>query len=634
MDPDRGGNRAYIERSRQRSAGYGVEPDRLYPRRILEGAELAERLAQRRDLVVAAEPFLARLHSFLRGSAFFALLTDGEGCILSVLGDEAMLEEAFSLRMVPGAFMDEASIGTNAMGTALAEGQPVQVSGSEHSVSAYHRWSCSAAPIKDSQGQIIGCLDLTGRRDALHLHTLGMVVAAVGAIENTLFLNARNEALSEQRRFTETLLDSIKEGIVSVRLDGDILSVNAQALEMFGYSREELLGLGIEGLLPCWRDLRAACLEGREYANEDAAVTVRTNRLYFNLGTYPIQGRDGRPEAIILLFKDVKKGRKHANEIMGRRALYTFDKIIGTSPAIRAAIDFSKKVADSRSTILISGESGTGKEIFAQAIQNASPRRDEAFVVLNCGAISPNLIESELFGYTEGAFTGAKRGGHPGKFEIADKGTIFLDEIGEMPLEMQIRLLRVIEEGTVMRVGDSREIPVDVRVIAATNKELRSEVQAGRFRMDLFYRLNVLPIRIPPLRERPDDIPLLVEYYMRKASRKLNKKPVELPPGYIDRLCGLEWSGNIRELENHIEFLIMSEGLPSEGTPPALSAVAPPLSVASAPSLEAAEQTLIRATLLECGNNVSQAARRLGIGRNTLYRKIQRYKIDCSIMVQ
>jgi transcriptional regulator with PAS, ATPase and Fis domain len=319
---------------------------------------------------------------------------------------------------------------------------------------------------------------------------------------------------------------------------------------------------------------------------------------------------------------------------MGRRALYTFDKIIGTSPAIRAAIDFSKKVADSRSTILISGESGTGKEIFAQAIQNASPRRDEAFVVLNCGAISPNLIESELFGYTEGAFTGAKRGGHPGKFEIADKGTIFLDEIGEMPLEMQIRLLRVIEEGTVMRVGDSREIPVDVRVIAATNKELRSEVQAGRFRMDLFYRLNVLPIRLPPLRERPDDIPLLVEYYMRKASRKLNKKPVELPPGYIDRLCGLEWSGNIRELENHIEFLIMSEGLPSEGTPPALSAVAPPLSVASAPSLEAAEQTLIRATLLECGNNVSQAARRLGIGRNTLYRKIQRYKIDCSIMVQ
>ncbi|MFZ4618350.1 MAG: sigma 54-interacting transcriptional regulator, partial [Rectinemataceae bacterium] len=236
----------------------------------------------------------------------------------------------------------------------------------------------------------------------------------------------------------------------------------------------------------------------------------------------------------------------------------------------------------------------------------------------------------------EGAFTGAKRGGHPGKFEIADKGTIFLDEIGEMPLEMQIRLLRVIEEGTVMRVGDSREIPVDVRVIAATNKELKSEVQAGRFRMDLFYRLNVLPIRLPPLRERPGDIPLLVEYYMRKASRKLNKKPVELPPGYLDRLTHLEWSGNIRELENHIEFLIMSEGLPSEGLhgdrTEADTVEASGASLASAPSLEAAEQTLIRATLLECGNNVTQSARRLGIGRNTLYRKIQRYQIDCSIM--
>jgi len=175
-------------------------------------------------------------------------------------------------------------------------------------------------------------------------------------------------------------------------------------------------------------------------------------------------------------------------------------------------------VADSRSTILITGESGTGKEIFAQAIQNASPRRDEAFVVLNCGAIPYTLIESELFGYAEGAFTGAKRGGHPGKFEIADGGTLFLDEIGEMPLDMQTRLLRVIEEGTVMRVGDSREIPVDVRIIAATNKDLAAEVARGNFRMDLFYRLNVLPLHIPPLRERREDIPPLIEHCMSKLS--------------------------------------------------------------------------------------------------------------------
>ena len=626
---DRDSDRSYIERGLLRCAGYGIDPTQVFSRRIVEGKELAERLSRRKDLIVAAEPFIAGLHGFLRGSDFFAILTDEEGCILSVIGDEGILAEAFALRMVPGAFMDERSIGTNAMGTALAEGLPVQVSGEEHFIRVYHRWTCSGAPIRDVEGRLVGSLDLTGRKENVHLHTLGMVVAAVTAIERSLALNARNEALLEQRRYIEPLLDSITAGILSTSLDGKILTANAQSLEMFGYSREELLGLAMADLLPGWEGVREACLAGRPFANDDVRVTARANRVYFNLATYPVLDRNGRAEAIILVFKDVKRVRKHANEIMGRRAIYTFDKIVGVSPALVEAVDFARKIADSRSTILITGESGTGKEIFAQAIQNSSSRRDEAFVVLNCGAIPPTLIESELFGYAEGAFTGAKRGGQPGKFEIADGGTLFLDEIGEMPIDLQIRLLRVIEEGTVMRIGDTREIPVDVRIIAASNKDLKAEVARGRFRMDLFYRLNVLPICLPPLRERREDIPLLVEHYMRKISQKLNKRPVELAEEYVAELMSQEWPGNIRELENLIELIVNSESLPplAEVRRRPISS-APAVERGSATKLVEAEEVLVRRALKEADNNVSRAARRLGIGRNTLYRKMERFGIS------
>jgi sigma-54 dependent transcriptional regulator, acetoin dehydrogenase operon transcriptional activator AcoR len=229
-------------------------------------------------------------------------------------------------------------------------------------------------------------------------------------------------------------------------------------------------------------------------------------------------------------------------------------------------VDFARKIADSRSTVLLSGETGTGKEIFAQSIHNAGARREEAFVVVNCGAIPRTLIESELFGYADGAFTGAKRGGQAGKFEIADGGTIFLDEIGEMPLDMQTRLLRVIEEGTVQRIGESRQIPVDVRIIAASNRELLDEVERGNFRRDLYYRLNVLPIRLPALRERKEDIPILVRLYMDKLSKKLNKKPVPISQDYMDALSAQPWPGNIRELENMLELIINTEA-PAEPKP-------------------------------------------------------------------
>ena len=632
----RGAGKAGIERGSGRREARDTDPNRVFSQRILRGAELAERLEGRRNLIAAAEPFMLRLRDFLQGSSFFAMLADEEGCILSIKADDAVLKAASSLRMAPGAFMVGGSGGANAIGAAIAEGKPVQVSGEEHFLKACRRWTGSAAPIRDPGGKILGCLDLTGDKEDANPHTLGMVAAAADAIEKTLALSARSEALARQNRHLECLVDSIKAGIISADLDGRILSVNSQALEMFGCSGEELRRLGMPALLPGWQEVRDACVTGGEFTNEDVLVHARANRVYFNLSGYPIPGPGGSTTAVTLVFKDVRKVRKHANDIVGRRAIYTFDKIIGVSKGIRDALEFARKIADSRSTVLISGETGTGKEIFAQAIHNASSRRDEAFVVINCGAIPRTLIESELFGYVDGAFTGARRGGQPGKFEITDGGTIFLDEICEMPLDMQTRLLRVIEEGTVMRVGDNRDIPVDVRVIASTNKDLADEVARGNFRTDLYYRLDVLPIRLPPLRERKEDIPLLVDFYMSRLSRKLNRKPVYISPEYLESLAGLEWPGNIRELENMIELIINSERLPvlaarpdspAAGDAAASAAKGPP----GHSSLEEAEKAQIMKALRENENNLAHAARELGIGRNTLYRKIAAYGLEDAV---
>lgn len=623
----------YIIRSHERCKSMGVDLKRIYSKRIIEGDRLQRKLEKKRELIIAAEPFMNQLYDFVKGSNFFSILTDEEGCILSVIGDEDILSEAFALKMIPGAYMDESNIGTNAMGTALAEGVPVQVSGKEHFVRAYHRWTCSGAPIRNFDGKVIGALDLTGYSENVHSHTLGMVVAASNAIEKMLYIKKYTDDLKIAKIYNDTIMDSIPAGIMTVDLNGSIRSVNSYVTKMFGYRQEDMRKINASDLFEGWKRVKGSlCSEGI-FLDEDVFVNSRRNKLQFNLSAYPIIDDRKRVINIILVFKEVKKVRKLANKIMGRQAIYTFDKIIGQSKELMGTIEFAKKVADSKSTILIMGESGTGKEIFAQAIHNYSRRNEEPFIAINCGAIPKNLIESELFGYEEGAFTGAKQGGQPGKFEIADGGTVFLDEIGEMPLDMQTRLLRVIEEGTVIRVGGSNEVIVNIRIIAATNKALAEEVKKGNFRKDLFYRLNVLPIRLIPLRQRKEDIPLLIEYFMNRKSKRLNKKKVDVSKEHMEYLMSYEWPGNIRELENFIELVINTEYIPIE-----LEDKDSKLKLEEIVSgsnnecyrLEEVEKIHITRVIKVCNGNITLAAKKLGIGRNTLYRKLNRYEIDCS----
>ena len=622
----------HIEESHNRCKSMRLLPGILFSTKVMEGDELQNNLEKNSELILNAAPFINHLYDFVRGSEFFALLCDGDGCILNVVGDENILLESSKLKMITGAYMDEAHIGTNAMSLVITEGRPSQVSGKEHFINVYHKWTCSAAPIKDELGNIIGIINLTGYIENVNPHTLGMVVAAANAIERMLQNNKYNLMIEICKKRLETTFDSISSGILTCDLWGNITTMNKQVANMFGYDAREMKSMKIPDLTSSFNEVIERLRSKGTFIDEDIYVNTPVNKLQFTLTAYPIYGPTMDIEEITLVFYELKKSRKLAGRILSGQAIYTFDKIIGKNEKFQKLIEYSKKIADSKSTILITGESGTGKEVFAQSIHNHSNRSEEAFIAVNCGAIPRTLIESELFGYEGGAFTGAKKGGNVGKFEIADGGTIFLDEIGEMPSDMQNKLLRVIEEGVVNRIGSSKQINIDVRIMAATNKDLKHEVERGNFRKDLYYRLNVLPLQLPPLRERRDDIAQLVSYYMNKTSKRLNKHSVDISGEYMDYLKNYDWPGNIRELENVIERIVNSEVIQMN----LFNEVAENQEKSNDSyigiTLEQMEKHHITEVIKEVKGNMSLAAKILDIARSSLYRKIEKYNIDCPEM--
>ncbi len=329
-----------------------------------------------------------------------------------------------------------------------------------------------------------------------------------------------------------------------------------------------------------------------------------------------------------------QKDLKQENERLRREVddRYGFESIIGRSPQMENIFEKIRQVAPTRASVLIQGETGTGKELIAKAIHFNSPRRRKPFVAVNCGALTQTLLESELFGHEKGAFTGAVKQ-KPGRFEIAHGGTILLDEISETTPELQVRLLRVLQEQEFERVGGTRPVKVDVRVIAATNRDLKKEVEAGRFREDLYYRLNVIRIDIPPLRDRTDDIPILVTHYLKEFNRE-HGKDLTVGPKAMSLLQGFHWPGNVRQLRTVIESAVIlcrgreiqPKDLPDEVRTEAAPGNSVRLRVGM--SVADAERELIRATLSEFGGNKAKAARTLGLGRKTLYRKLEEYGLE------
>ena len=314
-------------------------------------------------------------------------------------------------------------------------------------------------------------------------------------------------------------------------------------------------------------------------------------------------------------------------------ARYSLTDIITQNSGMLRLKETIGKVANSTSSVLICGETGTGKELFAQAIHNDGPRRNRPFVAINCGAIPKELLESELFGYEEGAFTGAQKGGRPGKFELADTGTLFLDEIGDMPFDMQVKLLRVLQSGEIQRVGGLRTVPVDLRIISATNKDLKQAIAQHQFRADLYYRISTLSILVPPLRERAEDILPLAEHFIHRHELRLNRHPVPLPQETAEAILRYPWPGNIRQLESAVERAVhLAEGgalLPEHfGIADLMENRRPAAPAPAQATLEDIERQAIAAALVRFGGNISQTAFALGVSRPTLYRKMSKYGLE------
>ncbi|MFP4315600.1 MAG: sigma-54 interaction domain-containing protein [Desulfovibrionales bacterium] len=438
-------------------------------------------------------------------------------------------------------------------------------------------------------------------------------------------------SLQDQR---DVILDSITEGVFTVDKEWRITSFNRAAERITGVDRAEALGQACCDVFHstvCENScaLRRTFETGKPIVNATAhIVDVAGRKVPIRISTAILRNEEGDCIGGVEIFQDLSLVEQLQKELESR---YTFEDIVGRSPAMTSLFEILPQIAESSSTVLIQGPSGTGKELFARAIHNLSPRSAGRFVAVNCAALPDTLLESELFGHKAGAFTDAKRN-KAGRFTLAHGGTIFLDEIGDISPALQVKLLRVLQERVIDPLGSIEPLPVDVRVVAATNQDLFSLVQEGRFREDLYYRIRVVHLQLPRLKERREDIPLLIDHILARLNRTQAKEIVGLSREAMARLMNHAFPGNVRELENILEqALVLCRGslidvhhLPPELRPQPSSGAGPltPLSLAGL------ERQHIAEILRHCGGNRKQAAQILGIDPSTLYRKIRQLEIQ------
>ncbi|MDO9403231.1 MAG: sigma 54-interacting transcriptional regulator [Polaromonas sp.] len=448
--------------------------------------------------------------------------------------------------------------------------------------------------------------------------------------------DGRVDAQAHQLREQQAIVDHISDGLLVVDREGVVKHLNAAAGRILSLVPAQSVGRKFSELLDFEPIIAPILASGVGYQDRELIIDSPQRHLHLIDTAVPIKDRSGRVVSIVNSFREIQRVRKVADRFNGSHARYTFDNLIGNSQALVRAIDAAQKAARGFANVMLTGESGVGKEVFAQAIHNASERADGPFIAINCAALPRELIESELFGYASGSFTGARKEGRPGKFEAASGGTIFLDEISELPIDVQAKLLRVLQEREVVRLGETRGIPIDVRLMSASNRDLRAMSRVREFREDLYYRCHVIGINIPALRDRPSDIPVLANLFVARYAGVLKKDVFGFSPAALERLCSYNWPGNVRELENAVERivnlteheLIEISDLPDELQDWRMPATQAGSAVKTLPrSLHEVEREAILVMLTHCAFNVTEAARRLGISKPTLYSKVREHGI-------
>lgn len=625
--------RRLIDDSWRRCQGASVDPGRHQAPPPIGENSLHTLRDECGELLSASAPVMASARDFLSETGTVMVLTDQSGTILNLEGDMSTRGAAENVHLLSGANWSELACGTNAIGTALAVGQPVQIHSAEHYCAGIKRWSCSATVIRDPyDGSILGVVDVSGLSASYSRHSLALVVATAGRIENRL---AKIE-LGIRYRLLEGCVDRLSgtssDGIIVFDRRGRAIKANGRAsavLADLGIGEAAVAPDGLASLSLSWKKGQQVPDELPEWMRQEWLEPVIQNGEHIGaLLTLPSRrsGGSGRVSSVAFSCDAAEKG--------------AFERVVGESPSLLQAVGRAQQLAKSRVPVLLLGETGVGKDVFARCIHESGATRDAPFVALNCGGFSRELLTSELFGYTEGSFTGARRGGMIGKIEAADGGTLFLDEIGEMPIDLQPHFLRVLEEGEVYRLGENKPRKVNFRLIAATNRDLRKEIQAGRFRMDLFYRVAVTSINIPSLRERAADIPLLGDYYLQRLSLQHGLEPRVLASGAVELLRQYGWPGNIREFRNVMESMLLtargrvlteadlpldlvmtlggngSTALDMQGDERDLTC------------LENAERDAILRAIKGCRGNMTAVARELGIAKSTVYVKLKRFGLE------
>ncbi len=619
--------REIILQSWSRCRQSGVDPAQAKCRDVRSEGELGDEFQFLKDLTLDVQ---AEIYGLIRDRGLLVTVSERRGYLLGMFGDVKALSAADRLNFGPGANWSESSVGTNAIGTVLQCGHPLRVQGKEHFCESHHSWICSAAPIFGWDGKPLAVLDISGPIDADHGQALEFALHGARLIESRLYRIEAAQHMFRACDLVQKLSGGVSVGLLFVDPEGKILEGNEAAADLLRTPRNQLCG----AKAGTWFDLPHPWKGSfqNSFDSKESVIPVRCRgNASVTAFAHPVCSRNGTSMGTCLILQESRPLRKAKTLPDGEED--PFGTLLGRSAAIRKAVDVARRVARTDTTVLVVGESGTGKEVLARAIHRASRRRRGPFVAVNCGAIPSGLVQSVLFGYEEGAFTGARRGGSPGKFELASGGTLFLDEIAEMPLDMQVNLLRVLEEGQVTRVGGTKPIAVDVRIIAATHRNLSQRVAAGLFREDLFYRLNVVRISLPPLRERGEDLELLIQHFIAQHGKKLDRKVRVVLPDFYAALHHYHWPGNVRELCYAIEAAIAvmpADVLSAECLPEdlvqttSLPTSSPETSHFNLKRLEAES---IRKAYFHFKGNISEAARALGIGRNTLYSKLKKHKI-------
>lgn len=623
------GVRPMIASSWMRSRDFHVNMTKPLRAPILSRPELHSLQAANQTLIDIAKPIMEKMHSLVGETKNLISLHNPDGYMLYSCGDEYYAEMETESSFSLGVCWQERYIGTNGITLAVLEDSPVQVYGAEHYCAAQHDGTCSAAPIHDRDGKIIGVLNMAGKDWSGTLHTLGLVALATFSIENQL-------TLLHSYRLVDTAISSISEGIVVVDQELCIQRINLGGEQILRAKKESLLGHSIS----TWFRSRHEELQLRlqkeiapfSFAEEE--LIVGEHHISCNISIFPIVVEQ-HPEGAVLLLRRSRSINALANQVMGNQARYAFDSIITQAPQILRTIQTMESIAATNCTVLLEGESGTGKELFAHAIHSASNRKNGPFIAVNCASLPHSLVESELFGYEKGAFTGALGQGNPGKFELADGGTVFLDEIGELPLEIQSKLLRVLDTHRIFRIGGKTEKHLDIRVIAATNRDLQREVRNFNFREDLYYRINVLSFHIVPLRERVGDVPVLANYFIDEINRRGERNSKIISPECMRILEQHTWPGNVRELQNVIlrayycsgkSEAILPEHLPDDLLHPLSNTQE--LQLKQYFEEDSAQKGKIERVLAQCNGDTKRACQQLGVSRATLYRYLSYYNLQ------